>query len=131
MMRPQRLRALLGPDFRLLSGEDATAVAFMTQGGHGCISVTSNIAPALCRSMYAALTQGRLSEVQRLAVPFMKLTLALSGETNPIPVKYALSLLKIMSSRVRLPLVEPNSDTRANIAAVLADVGEKHSGSTI
>jgi 4-hydroxy-tetrahydrodipicolinate synthase len=131
MTRPQRLRALLGPDFRLLSGDDATAVGFITQGGHGCISVTSNIAPALCRSMDLALRQGPLSQAQRLIVPFMKLTLALFSETDPMPVKYALSLLKVMSSRVRLPLVEPTSDTKANIASVLANVCEKHSGSMI
>ena len=53
--RPLRLRSLLGPEFRLLSGDDATALAFLLQGGDGCISVTSNVAPGLCRAMYLAL----------------------------------------------------------------------------
>jgi 4-hydroxy-tetrahydrodipicolinate synthase len=128
MTRPLRLRALLGPDFRLLSGDDATALGFVTQGGHGCISVTSNVAPALCGGMYLALKEGQLSQTQRLSIPFMKLTLALFSETDPMSVKYALSLLNMMSSRVRLPLVEPKSDTKAYIAAVLTDVCKRHSG---
>src|ERR1700730_838229 len=52
--RPARLRSLVGADFRLLSGDDATALAFLANGGDGCISVTSNVAPGLCRAMYLA-----------------------------------------------------------------------------
>src|ERR1700676_3948455 len=59
--RPLRMRSLLGPDFRLLSGDDATAAAYIGQGGNGCISGTSNVAPGLCRAMYLALKQGQLS----------------------------------------------------------------------
>jgi len=124
MTRPLRLRGLLGSDFRLLSGDDATSLAFIAQGGDGCISVTSIIAPALCRSMYLAFMCGQIAQVQRLSVDFMKLTLALSTETNPTPVKYALSLRKHMSSRVRLPLVEPSDRTKAAVASALASVWE-------
>ena len=81
--------------------------------------MTSNIVPGLCRDMYLALKQGQMSEAQRFAAVFMKLTLALSGETNPAPVKYALSLLNIMSPRVRLPLVELNNATKAEVEAAL------------
>ena len=125
--RPLRLRALLGADFRLLSGDDSTALGFLAQGGNGCISVTSNVAPGLCRSMYLALKRGQITQAQRFAVDFMKLTLALFSETNPVPVKYALSLLNVMSSRVRLPLVEPSSSTKADIASALAILCERHS----
>ena len=55
--RPPRLRSLVGSEFRLLSGDDATALAFLAQGGNGCISVTSNVAPGLCRTMYLACKQ--------------------------------------------------------------------------
>jgi 4-hydroxy-tetrahydrodipicolinate synthase len=58
LTRPLRLRALIGSEFRLLSGEDATALAFFTQGGDGCISVASNVAPGLCRALYSAWKQG-------------------------------------------------------------------------
>jgi 4-hydroxy-tetrahydrodipicolinate synthase len=131
MTRPLRLHALLGTDFRLLSGDDATALGFMAQGGDGCISVTSNVAPGLCRSMHLALKRGEIGPAQRLAAVFMKLTRALSGEANPTPVKHALSLLDVMSSRVRLPLVEPSHATKAEIASVLSHVCERYSDDLI
>jgi 4-hydroxy-tetrahydrodipicolinate synthase len=127
MTRPSRLRALLGTDFRLLSGDDSTALGYITQGGNGCISVASNVAPGLCRSMYLALKRGQITQAQGFAVDLMKLTLALLSETNPVPVKYALSLLNVMSPRVRLPLVELNDATKADIASVLAQVCERYS----
>ncbi len=122
IMRPARLRPLVGPNFRLLSGDDATALPFLAQGGNGCISVTSNIAPGLCRSMYLTSKFGQAAQAARLAKVVAKLTAALFTESNPVPVKYALSLLGIMPARVRLPLVELCSTTKANIASVLADV---------
>jgi 4-hydroxy-tetrahydrodipicolinate synthase len=124
--RPLRLRALLGPDFRLLSGDDNTALAFIVHGGDGCISVTSNVAPGLCRSMYLALKRGQISQAQRFDAAAMKLTAALFSESNPVPVKYALSLLNVMSPRVRLPLVELNNGTKTDVASVLADVCEQY-----
>jgi len=129
--RPLRLRALLGPDFRLLSGDDATALGFIAQGGNGCISVTSNVAPSLCRSMYLALNRGQINQAQRFAAVFMKLTSALFSETNPVPVKYALSLLNVMSPRVRLPLVELNNGNKSEIASILAYACERYSGYVI
>jgi 4-hydroxy-tetrahydrodipicolinate synthase len=66
--RPARLRLLVGPDFRLLSGDDATALAFLAQGGNGCISVTSNLAPELCRSMFLACKHGQMAKAQRFGV---------------------------------------------------------------
>jgi 4-hydroxy-tetrahydrodipicolinate synthase len=118
--RVGRLRALLGRNFRLLSGDDATALAFFAQGGDGCISVTSNIAPGLCRSMYLACRQDQLPSAQRWALPIANLTAALFRETSPAPLKYALSLIGLMSPKVRLPLVEPTEQTQAEIAAVMA-----------
>ena len=120
--RPTRLRSLLGPDFRLLTGDDATALAFLSQGGNGCISVTSNVAPGLCRNMFLACRQGQISSAQRWAIPAAKLTAALFRETSPVPLKYALSLLGLMSARVRLPLVELTSHSKAEVAAVMAHI---------
>ncbi len=119
--RPLRLRPLLGAEFRLLSGDDATALAFLLHGGDGCISVTSNVAPRLCRAMYLALRQGQLVEAQWLATTAATLTAALSCESNPAPVKYALSLLNMMSPSVRLPLVELKPESKARIDAVMAE----------
>ena len=122
IMRPARLRRLVGPDFRLLSGNDASTFAFLAHGGDGCISVTSNVAPGLCRSMYLECKQGQIARGQRLAAVVGRLTAALFGETNPAPLKYALSRLGLMSPRVRLPLVEPGEPTRHAIATALADI---------
>ena len=126
--RPLRLRSLLGPELRLLSGDDATAPAFLAMGGDGCISVTSNLAPALCRSMYLALKQGQPAQAQRLATMAATLTAALFSESNPAPVKYALSLMNLMSSTVRLPLVELKAESKARVEKVLADTCAAHPG---
>jgi 4-hydroxy-tetrahydrodipicolinate synthase len=125
--RPLRLRSLLGPEFRLLSGDDATALGFIGVGGNGCISVTSNVAPGLCRAMYLAWRQGQSSRAQQLALVVAKLTAALLAESNPVPVKYALSAMKMMSPAVRLPLVELRNETKAEIDAVLAQACEAYS----
>ncbi len=125
--RPLRLRSLLRPGFRLLSGDDATALAFLVHGGDGCISVTSNVAPGLCRAMYLAWKQGQIARAQRLATVVASLTAALSRESNPVPVKYALSVMNIVSPRVRLPLVELRSDTMAEIDGILAQLGALYS----
>ena len=121
-----RLRSRLGPDFRLLSGDDATAFAFFGQGGDGCISVTSNVAPGLCRAMYLAVTRGQPSRAQHLAQVVARLTGALFSESNPVPVKYALSAMKMMSPAVRLPLVELKHESKAEIDAVLAQMCEEY-----
>jgi 4-hydroxy-tetrahydrodipicolinate synthase len=120
--RPSRLRSLVGPDFRLLSGDDALGLAFLAHCGDGCISVTSNIAPGLCRNMFLAWKQGPVARAQRLARPIAQLTAALFCETNPVPLKYALSLLGLMSPKVRLPLVELSDQYKPGIAAMLAEL---------
>jgi 4-hydroxy-tetrahydrodipicolinate synthase len=88
------------------AGDDASALAFIADGGNGCISVTSNVAPGVCRNMYLACRRGQMATAQRLASMVARLTAVLFREINPTPVKYALSLLGVMSPRVRLPLVE-------------------------
>jgi 4-hydroxy-tetrahydrodipicolinate synthase len=120
--RPVRLRPRVGKDFRLPSGDDATALPFLVQGGNGCISVTSNVAPGLFRSMFLALRQGQMARAQRLSSDIAPLTSALFRESNPTPLKYALSLLDQMSPKVRLPFVEPTEQTKAELNVVMAQV---------
>ncbi len=122
--RPLRLRSLVGQNFRLLTGDDATALAFISQGGHGCISVTSNVIPGVCRNMFLACRQGQIASAQRWAVPISKLTAVLFQESSPAPLKYALNLLGLMSADVRLPLVEVTNQTQAELADVLAHISE-------
>jgi 4-hydroxy-tetrahydrodipicolinate synthase len=125
--RPARLRPLLGQDFRLLSGDDATALGFIVQGGDGCISVTSNVAPGICRDMFLAWKQGSAARAQRLTLALARLTAVLFLESNPVPLKYALSLFGLASPKVRLPLVELSEQPTAAVASVLLELYDKHS----
>jgi 4-hydroxy-tetrahydrodipicolinate synthase len=125
--RPMRLRLLLGTDFRLLCGDDALALAYMAQGGDGCISVTSNVAPGLCRDMFLAWRQGQWVRAQRLARAAAPLTTALFRESNPVPVKYALALLGLMSAAVRLPLVALSSPVRSELGEALLRLCDEYS----
>jgi 4-hydroxy-tetrahydrodipicolinate synthase len=109
---------------RSAAGDDATAPAFLAQGGDGCISVTSNVAPGLCRAIYLLRGAASSPRARRLGDLHRRLTDALFRESNPSPVKYALGLIGLMSARVRLPLVEPTEATRRCIRAALADVVE-------
>jgi len=125
--RPVRLRRRVGTEFRLLSGDDATALAFFAQGGDGCISVTSNVAPGLCRAMFLAYRRGQMRMAHQFAVPVAELTAVMFRESSPAPVKYALNLFGCMSATVRLPLVELNEDTRAAVSAVLSRIDDGYS----
>src|SRR3977135_455953 len=93
MVRVSEQRAKLGPEFNQLSGEDATALGFNAHGGHGCISVTSNVAPRLCAEVPRASLNGDYAAALKLHDKLMPLHVALFVETSPAPAKYALSLL--------------------------------------
>jgi 4-hydroxy-tetrahydrodipicolinate synthase len=121
--RAAQLRRRLGGGFRLLSGDDATALGYFAQGGNGCISVTSNVAPRLCIQMHDAWRRGDTVEAEVLSAVLIKLTTALFKETNPVPVKHALHRLGHMSEEVRLPLCPAAEPTRRAIAEALAPLG--------
>jgi 4-hydroxy-tetrahydrodipicolinate synthase len=123
LARPLRTRLAIGPDFAQLSGEDITAIPFLAQGGHGCISVTSNIAPRLCAEMQRAWASGNLAEAFRINEILAPLHDALFAETSPAPVKYAASLLGLCAADVRLPLVPPSETTLALVKAALRRAG--------
>jgi 4-hydroxy-tetrahydrodipicolinate synthase len=120
--RALRLRAKLGPQFRLLCGDDALALAYLAHGGDGCVSVTSNAAPRLCKAMDDAWNAGKVRECQRLMAIILDLTRVLFREASPAPVKCALELRGLMSARVRLPLCEVTEPTKYEISGILAEV---------
>ncbi len=124
--RPARLRALVGEDFALLSGDDASALGFMAQGGDGCISVTCNLVPGLCQAMDAAWRSGDAMRARQLMLAIAPLTAALFCETSPAPLKYAFSLCGLLSERVRLPLVELSEQGRLLIAEALARLAAEY-----
>jgi 4-hydroxy-tetrahydrodipicolinate synthase len=119
LARPARTAQKIGNDFCMLSGEDPTTLAFLVQGGHGCISVTSNIAPKLCADLQTAWHRGDIEQAQSINQRLTDLNEALFLETNPIPVKYAASLLGLCSATTRSPLWEPNDNTKQRIKTAL------------
>jgi 4-hydroxy-tetrahydrodipicolinate synthase len=123
LVRPLRTRLEIGPDFCQLSGEDATALAFLAQGGVGCISVTSNVAPRLCATMQNAWADGNLTEAYRIRDLLMPLHNALFCETSPGPVKHAVSLLGKCIDSVRLPLVTASETARPLVRDALVHSG--------
>ena len=102
--RPVHTRAACGADFRQLTGEDANVLPFLAQGGHGCISVTSNIAPGLCAQLHKAWAKGDVATAQKINDILMPLHDAMFCETSPGPVKYAASLLGLCRYELRLPM---------------------------
>jgi 4-hydroxy-tetrahydrodipicolinate synthase len=109
MARVSQQRAAMGTDFNQLSGEDITALGFNAHGGHGCISVTSNVAPRLCSEFQTACQKGDFATALRLQDKLAPLHINLFVETSPAPVKYAMSLLGKCSNLLRLPMM-PLSD---------------------
>jgi 4-hydroxy-tetrahydrodipicolinate synthase len=123
MVRVSQQRAAMGPDFNQLSGEDATALGFNAHGGHGCISVTSNVAPRLCSEFQASCLKGDYAGALKLQDKLMPLHGALFIETSPAPVKYALSLIGKCAETVRLPMVPLADQTRAAVREAMVHAG--------
>lgn len=123
LARPLQMRVAVGPEFCQLSGEDATATAFLAQGGVGCISVTSNVAPKLCAQMHEAWAKGDLETCFAIRDRLMPLHDAMFCETSPAPVKYAASLLGKCDPTVRLPLVEASDAARQKVRAAMTQLG--------
>ncbi len=123
LARASDQRRLCGEDFILLSGEDATALGFNAHGGVGCISVTSNVAPALCAKLQKACLDGDYATALSLHDRLMPLHTALFVEPNPGPVKYAASRLGICKPQTRLPLAPITEDTKTKVDAALRHAG--------
>ncbi len=109
----------IGSNFNLLTGDDATTLAFMLYGGHGAISVTSNIAPKLCSSFMNNCMQKNYEEASRINDILMPLHSALFIESSPGPVKYAANKLNLCEDEVRLPLVNISEETKAIVDKAL------------
>ncbi|MBS0233091.1 MAG: 4-hydroxy-tetrahydrodipicolinate synthase [Proteobacteria bacterium] len=122
LARPSQIRALLGPEFCQLSGEDATALGFMAHGGAGCISVASNVAPRLCSDFQNACMAGDFKKALAIHDRLMPLHEVLFIETNPAPVKYAVSRLGFGTAEMRLPMVPLTEASRRAIDKVLSDL---------
>jgi 4-hydroxy-tetrahydrodipicolinate synthase len=114
-------KTVIGENFNQLTGDDATTLAFMTYGGHGSISVTSNIAPKLCSQFMQLCLSKDFAEAAKINDKLMPLHHALFVESSPGPVKYAASKLGLCSEEIRLPLTLISDETK-----VLVDKALKH-----
>ncbi|ADE38785.1 4-hydroxy-tetrahydrodipicolinate synthase [Candidatus Puniceispirillum marinum] len=121
--RPTKLQTLLGHGFAQMSGEDATTLPYLAAGGHGAISVTSNIAPQLVAEMHQAWQAGDIKTAQLINARLMPVHDAMFCEASPGPVKYAAELLGICSADTRLPLCEIAEASKAQVKAALRSAG--------
>lgn len=121
--RVSEQRAACGADFIQLSGEDGTALAHRAHGGHGCISVTANVAPRLCAEFQAACEKGDYETALDYQDRLFPLHRALFLEPNPGGPKYALSKLGRVTNRLRSPLVSVEPATERAIDAALVHAG--------
>lgn len=115
--------AACGKDFVQLSGEDSTALGFMAHGGVGCISVTANVAPALCSQFQNACLAGDYEKAREIQDILLPLHTALFIEPNPTGAKFALSLLGKMNNTLRKPLMPIDKDTEETMRAALVHAG--------
>lgn len=121
--RPVLTRLAIGDDFAQLSGEDGTIGAFLGQGGHGCISVTSNIAPRLCAELHEAWGQQAMDRFAQVRDQLMPVHKAMFCESSPGPVKYGASLLGKSTARARLPLVEIDEASKTQVRDAMKGAG--------
>jgi 4-hydroxy-tetrahydrodipicolinate synthase len=122
--RPERLSSLLPGKFRVMSGHDATALAYFAAGGDGCISMISNVTPDLCRAIFSSCRQGRLQAARYLQKRLELLGACLSQD-HPAALKYALSLLGLMHPMTRLPLVELDEPAKATVARAIVGIADE------
>jgi 4-hydroxy-tetrahydrodipicolinate synthase len=123
LARPLHTRRECGAGFNQLSGEDHTAIAYMAAGGHGCISVTGNIAPRLCSEMHVAWQEGRVSDAMSIQDRLLPLHDAMFAESSPGPVKFAASLLGHGTPTCRLPMAPIAEATASRVRAAMTQVG--------
>ncbi|WEQ56634.1 4-hydroxy-tetrahydrodipicolinate synthase [Komagataeibacter nataicola] len=123
LLRPLLVRRAVKKQFNQISGEDGTAVSFLAAGGDGCISVTANVAPALCAQVQQSWNDGNVMDAMELQDRLLPLHDSLFCESNPVPVKFAASVLGLMGETCRLPLAPLADASRARVKAALDAVG--------
>lgn len=123
MPRASMQRVMCGADWVMLSGDDPSALGYMAHGGHGCISVTANVAPAHCANFYNDALSGQWKSALQAQDRLIRLHKALFTDASPGPTKFALSHLGRCAEDVRLPIVPPCEASRAEVLAALKDAG--------
>ncbi len=121
--RVSQLRAVLGPKFNILSGDDSLTLPFMSVGADGVISVASNIIPKEVSHMVRAFAMGKPDIALKLHAKFYPIFKDLFIETNPVPVKGALAMMGVIEESYRLPLVPMASKNREALKKTLKACG--------
>jgi len=116
-------RLLCGPDWVLLTGDDPTALGYMAHGGHGVISVTSNVAPDACAAFMNACMQGAWETGLYWQDRLVRLHKALFLDSSPAPTKFALAHLGLCSEDVRLPIAPCAQAVRPTILEAMREAG--------
>ena len=114
-------RTKIKKDFCYLSGEDGTALPYLIQGGHGCISVTANIAPKLCSELHNHWKNKEIDKALQINLKLAKIHYALFIESSPGPVKYAAELLNLCNADTRLPLAPIKDSTKLTIKKCMSE----------
>jgi len=123
MVRASLQRRQCGPDWVLLSGDDPSALGYMAHGGHGCISVTANVAPAACAALFNACLAGDWPAALVLQDKLVRLHKALFLDASPAPTKFALARLGLCAEEARLPITPCAAAHHAEIIAAMDDAG--------
>lgn len=123
LSRVKKTKAAIGKPFCQLSGDDLTALGFLQEGGDGCVSVVSNIAPAICATLQQSWRDGNPAIAGELDKRLLPLSKSLFAETSPAPVKYGASRLGLCTDEVRLPLVRATEKARAAVDAEMEKAG--------
>jgi len=123
LSRPLQTRRSCGAGFIQLSGEDHTVLSFLAAGGHGCISVTANIAPKLVAQLHAAWRAGDMAEAIAMQDRLLPLHDAMFCESSPVPAKYAASLLGFGRPTTRLPLAPISEAAATRVRAAMTGLG--------
>lgn len=125
LSRPLQIRHALGDGFIQLSGEDGTVAAYLAQGGHGCISVTANVAPKLCAELHTAWQKKDWKKFEKIRDQLLPLHKYLFAETNPAPAKYCLNRMGKIGGDLRLPMIPVSKATEKLLDSAMAAAGIK------
>ncbi|RAK50964.1 4-hydroxy-tetrahydrodipicolinate synthase [Phenylobacterium deserti] len=123
LVRASFQRLMCGPEWVMLSGDDPSGLGYIAHGGHGCISVTANVAPDQCAAFYNALLAGDFPAALQLQDTLVRLHRALFTDASPSPTKYALAHLGLCAEDVRLPIVPASEASRVEVLAAMRDAG--------
>ena len=123
MQRLRDIQAVVAPDFGLLSGDDFTVLPFIEQGGHGVVTVSGNVVPAQMAELCRLASAGEREAARAIDDRLQPLNSALFVESNPIPVKWAVSRMGLIGPGIRLPLTEFSEQYHGQMLTAMAGAG--------